>query len=200
MGEPRETAVQTKVSPSVCITRQRPGSQEQLKNVPKDVVPAALVGRICRIAVEADSASLLESPSTELTHQFRTKRPRMVTVFHNSGIEHRQSARRHAPSGMLAVVCLSLLLSGCINSQNTRFPTWQAWFPSAENESYERQSPFPDPDLGPDTEAVPRGYDRPRSLERRAAEQRLLQGVPVGPESVPRGVPSGRRDYNKVVR
>ncbi|MFN9720155.1 MAG: hypothetical protein ACK58L_15765 [Planctomycetota bacterium] len=87
-----------------------------------------------------------------------------------------------------------------MNSQKTRFPTWQAWFPAAENEAYERQSPFPDPDLGPDTETTPRGYDRPRSVDRRAAEQRLLQGVPVGPEAVPRGVPQGRRDYNQVVR
>jgi hypothetical protein len=107
---------------------------------------------------------------------------------------------RLLPGRILVAALLSVLVSGCLNPQTTRFPTWRTQFPSAENESYERQSPFPDPDLGPDTEAVPRDYDRPRSLERRAAEQRLLQGVPVGPESVPRGVPEGRRDYNNVVR
>lgn len=66
--------------------------------------------------------------------------------------------------------------------------------PQAENTAYQRQDPFPDPQIGPSTESTPRGYDRPRSEARQAAEQRLLQGLPVGPEMVPPGPPrSGLR-------
>ncbi|MCA9201848.1 MAG: hypothetical protein KDA59_02315 [Planctomycetales bacterium] len=64
-------------------------------------------------------------------------------------------------------------------------------FPLAENMAYQRQDPFPDPDIGPSLHSSPRGYDRPRSEARRAAEQRLFQGIPVGPESVPPGPPQG---------
>ena len=98
----------------------------------------------------------------------------------------------------LAFVAL-VSAGGCMTAQNTRFPTWQAWFPSAENEAYERQDPFPDPDLGPSLDSTPRGYERPRSQARRAAEQRLLQGVPVGPENVSPGVPQGGLNSGRAV-
>jgi hypothetical protein len=98
---------------------------------------------------------------------------------------------------LAAVWCVSSL--GCMNPQFTRFPTWFTSFPSAENAAYERQLPFPDPDIGPSTEASPRGYERPRSLARRAAEQRLFQGIPVGPESMPSGVPGGARNDSRAV-
>jgi hypothetical protein len=92
-----------------------------------------------------------------------------------------------------------LSLCGCMNAQNTRFPSWTAWFPSAENRAYERQDPFPDPDIGPSTDATPRGYERPRSQTRRAAEQRLFQGIPVGPENVSPGVPQGGLNTDRAV-
>ena len=95
----------------------------------------------------------------------------------------------------VGVVCIA----GCLNPQNTRFPSWHSQFPAAENAAYGRQDPFPDPDIGPSTDSSPRGYERPRSTARQAAEQRLLQGLPVGPESVPPGVPQGSRNSDQAV-
>jgi hypothetical protein len=92
-----------------------------------------------------------------------------------------------------------LSAAGCMNAQNTRFPTWNTWFPSAENAAYERQDPFPDPDIGPSMDSTPRGYDRPRSEPRRAAEQRVFQGLPVGPEYVRPGVPQGGLKSDRAV-
>ncbi len=100
--------------------------------------------------------------------------------------------------GALSIVLLTSG-SGCMNAQNTRFPSWFAYFPSAENAAYQQQDPFPDPDIGPSLDSSPRGYDRPRSEQRRAAEQRMLQGVPVGPEGVPAGVPQGGLGRSKAV-
>jgi hypothetical protein len=88
--------------------------------------------------------------------------------------------------GCVGCMCL---FGGCTGPEHARYPTAMTWFPYAENSAYERQDPFPDPDIGPSTDCAPRGYERPRSTPRRAAEQRLLQGLPVGPESVPPGPP-----------
>lgn len=103
---------------------------------------------------------------------------------------------------VLCIILTTLLLvacSGCMNAQNTRFPSWFAYFPSAENAAYQQQDPFPDPDIGPSLDSSPRGYERPRSEQRRAAEQRLFQGVPVGPENVPPGVPQGGLSRSRAV-
>ncbi len=89
--------------------------------------------------------------------------------------------------------------AGCVSPQFMRYPTWNSQLPAAENAAYSRQDPFPDPDIGPSTDSSPRGYERPRSVSRQAAEQRLLQGVPVGPESVPPGVPQGSRNNSQAV-
>ncbi len=105
-------------------------------------------------------------------------------------------------STVLRIILATLLLvacSGCMNAQNTRFPSWFAYFPSAENAAYQQQDPFPDPDIGPSLDSSPRGYERPRSEQRRAAEQRLFQGVPVGPENVPPGVPQGGLSRSRAV-
>ncbi len=101
---------------------------------------------------------------------------------------------------VITIVVLLASVSGCMNPRFTRFPTWSSSFPSAENAAFERQNPFPDSNFGPSMDSTPRGYDRPRALPRQAAEQRLLQGVPVGPESVPAGVPRGGFNHGKVVR
>ena len=100
---------------------------------------------------------------------------------------------------MLLTAGLALACTGCFNAQNTRFPSLYTWMPNAENEAYERQDPFPDPDIGPSTDSTPRGYDRPRSESRRAAEQRMFQGLPVGPENVRPGVPQGGLKSDRAV-
>jgi len=92
-----------------------------------------------------------------------------------------------------------LSCNGCMNPDFVRYPTWNTSFPAAENAAYGRQDPFPDPDIGPNTHSSPRGYERPRSTARQAAEQRLLQGLPVGPESVPSGAPQGSRKNSQSV-
>lgn len=91
-----------------------------------------------------------------------------------------------APTRPLLLLLL-LALPGCLNPQLTRFPSWQVWHQTAENQAYERHYPFSDPDIGPSTDSNPRGYDRPRAATRRAAEQRVFQGLPASPESMPPG-------------
>lgn len=91
----------------------------------------------------------------------------------------------------MMLICCVVGLSGCMNPDFVRYPTAMTAFPLAENIAYQRQDPFPDPDIGPSLGSTPRGYERPRSPARRAAEQRLFQGIPVGPEFVPPGAPRG---------
>lgn len=110
----------------------------------------------------------------------------------------RQWLRRHA--SMFGAGAALLAISGCMNAQNTRFPSLYTWYPAAENDAYERTDPFPDPDIGPSMDSTPRGYERPRSESRKAAEQRMFQGMPVGPEYVRPGVPQGRSSDNRVVQ
>ena len=83
--------------------------------------------------------------------------------------------------GLVVVTC------GCFNSATTRLPQSRPWLPDQENAAYEQQYPFADPDIGPSTESNPRGYDRPRSSSRRAAEQRVFQGFPACPAAIPTG-------------
>ena len=116
-----------------------------------------------------------------------------------------QEPQRPETLRCVSVPCRALLflllvsLNGCINAQNTRFPSWFAYLPTSENAAYQQQDPFPDPDIGPSLDSSPRGYERPRSEQRRAAEQRLFQGIPVGPENVPAGVPQGGLNRSKAV-
>jgi hypothetical protein len=100
---------------------------------------------------------------------------------------------------LLGAAAAMMVMGGCMNAQNTRFPSLYTWFPAAENEAYERTDPFPDPDIGPSLHSTPRGYDRPRSESRKAAEQRMFQGLPVGPEYVRPGVPQGGLRTDRVV-
>lgn len=88
------------------------------------------------------------------------------------------------------VVCCAM--SGCITPENTRFPTFFRAHPLSERASYEQSDPLTDPAIGPSTEARPRDFARPRTIERRAAQQRLLRGLPREPEAIP-PTPPGRR-------
>ncbi len=56
----------------------------------------------------------------------------------------------------------------------------------------ETTDPLFDPSIGPSLDARPRDFARPRTIERRAAEQRLLRGMPRQPETIP-PAPIGRR-------
>ena len=55
----------------------------------------------------------------------------------------------------------------------------------AERASYERSDPLFDPAIGPSLGARPRDFRAPRTIERRAAQNRLLQGMPHEPETIP---------------
>ncbi|MBL8815628.1 MAG: hypothetical protein JNL58_06335 [Planctomyces sp.] len=90
-------------------------------------------------------------------------------------------------------------ICGCMNPENTRMPQCMSYFPQAENRAFQRQNPFSDPDIGPSTDFAPRGYDRPRSEAQRAAEERTLRGLPVGPESINPGLPTGSRSHSRSV-
>lgn len=74
---------------------------------------------------------------------------------------------------------------------NTRFPVAWVGHPQSERQAFQQQDPFPDPDLGPDIGGRPPDFVRPRAAPRKAAEQRLLQGIPSGPEAIPPGYPQG---------
>ena len=95
------------------------------------------------------------------------------------------------------VVAACLFCSGCLNPNYARLPQCLAAQPSQESRAWEHHYPFSEPDLGPASESVPRGFDRPRSGPRRAAEQRVFQGLAAGPESQPAGPEA--RNYSRSV-
>lgn len=86
---------------------------------------------------------------------------------------------------------LLLLICGCFSPMHTRLPTFWTGYADSEGMAYQQQDPFPDPDIGPDIYSRPLGFERPRTQERRAAEQRMFQGLPSVPEAIPRGYPRG---------
>jgi hypothetical protein len=86
---------------------------------------------------------------------------------------------------------------GCLNPQYARLPQCLAAQPTQETRAWEQHYPFSEPELGPASESVPRGFDRPRSGPRRAAEQRVFQGLPAGPEAQPAGPEA--RNYNRSI-
>ncbi|MFN5535619.1 MAG: hypothetical protein ACK5EN_09075 [Planctomyces sp.] len=96
-----------------------------------------------------------------------------------------------------AVVAVCLGCGGCLNPNFARLPQCLAAQPSQETRAWEHHYPFSEPDLGPASESVPRGFDRPRWGPRRAAEQRVFQGLPAGPEAQPAGPEA--RSYSRSV-
>ncbi len=79
---------------------------------------------------------------------------------------------RHGSCVLPAVAVL--LLSGCFappsHPNSPRLPTVGWGRPEFERQAYERQDPFPDNSLGPDTQARPRGYNLQRTDSRRLSE------------------------------
>lgn len=133
----------------------------------------------------------------ENSPEFDPMKLRKYRISEKARVQYRPRGRVFR--ALVAAVVITISQCGCVSPQFMRYPTWNTLFPAAENAAYSRQDPFPDPDIGPSTDSSPRGYDRPRSSARQAAEQRLLQGVPVGPESVPPGVPQGSRNNSQAV-
>lgn len=86
---------------------------------------------------------------------------------------------------MLSLLLLCCAAAGCITPQNTRFPTFFRPHPAAERAAWEQSDPLFDPAIGPSLEARPRDFANPRTIERRAAQQRLLRGLPREPETIP---------------
>jgi len=85
---------------------------------------------------------------------------------------------------LLCISLTALTITGCITPQNTRFPSFFRQHPLAERAAYERTDPLFDPAIGPSLDARPREFRNPRTIEQRAAQNRLLQGVPQQPESI----------------
>lgn len=91
----------------------------------------------------------------------------------------------------LAAVLGATIFAGCFSPNHARLPIMQPAHPQSEAQAFQQQDPFPDPDIGPDIMSRPLDYIRPRTESRRAAEQRLFQGTPSGPEYSPPGYPRG---------
>ncbi|MCA9051873.1 MAG: hypothetical protein KDA89_24210 [Planctomycetaceae bacterium] len=108
----------------------------------------------------------------------------------------RQSAVARAV-GLL--VAAGILIPGCVSPMHTRFPVLQSFHPKAEGQAFQQQDPFMDPDIGPGDESRPRDFARPRTETRRAAEQRILQGLPSGPENSPSVYPRGGRRSSEAI-
>ena len=94
-------------------------------------------------------------------------------------------------SGRAVLVCSLTLVCGCFSPMHTRLPTWNTGYPRSEATAFQQQDPFPDPSIGPNTSSRPLGFVQPRTPERKAAEQRLFQGLPAVPEYIPNGAPRG---------
>jgi hypothetical protein len=91
----------------------------------------------------------------------------------------------------VCVAAYAVGAAGCFSPNHARFPIAQPSHPQSEAQAFQLQDPFPDPDIGPDIMSRPPDYLRPRTESRKAAEQRLFQGTPSGPEYMPPGYPRG---------
>ena len=153
-----------------------------------------------RIHAEGLPKKSARAEVNEIISECQNKQNTFFMIATTSHTSESNRVRDRTSAWFLHFVSVGVVsITGCLNPQNTRFPSWCSQFPAAENAAYSRQHPFSDPDIGPSTDSSPRGYERPRSTARQAAEQRLLQGVPVGPESVPPGVPQGNRNNDQAV-
>ena len=86
---------------------------------------------------------------------------------------------------------------GCVTPWNTRLPRVAPSPPAAEGRSYQVHDPFPEEDLGPETQVRPREYIESRPAPRRAIEGNTLMGVPPAGPMLP---PPSSYNYSGVVR
>lgn len=157
-----------------------------------------MTGKHCRIAIAGNSPLAVNlTTSPQLSSQ-----KRLIFIFRRCnvtsamGLTDRHNSTHFSlpqslPRKAVLLFGMTLLISGCVSPRFTRFPTTWVNHPTAESRAYQQQDPFPDPDIGPEVQARPPGFYRPRTESRRAAEQRLLFGAPNSPELVPRGYPRG---------
>lgn len=97
------------------------------------------------------------------------------------------------------VLAGAVSVTGCLNPMTTRLPEIAPRDTRVELRSLARHDPFPDPDLGPDTFARPRGFENERPQPRRLYEERLLQGQqPEFARPMP-SMPGAAREYPNVV-
>ncbi|MCC7424539.1 MAG: hypothetical protein IT428_30090 [Planctomycetaceae bacterium] len=101
--------------------------------------------------------------------------------------------------GSYLVLASAVSVTGCLNPMTTRLPELAPRETRSELRSLARHDPFPDPDLGPDTFARPRGFENERPAPRRLYEERLMQGQQ--PEFAPNMpvAPAASYSYPNVV-
>ena len=153
--------------------------------------PEVRVGAGVRIRVAVRQELLVGCGSMEVIRVANRSLDAMLSTKSLSLIPQTQRWVAGFAMGLVVFTC------GCFNSATTRLPQSRPWLPDQENAAYEQQYPCADPDIGPSTESNPRGYDRPRSSSRRAAEQRVFQGLPAGPEAIPPG-PGASSSYDAI--
>jgi hypothetical protein len=110
--------------------------------------------------------------------------------FHST-LPHKPRQKSHRFSVRAFVLIGLTSICGCFSPMHTRLPTFYTGYPQSEGMAFQQQDPFPDPDIGPDMQSRPLGFVQPRTPERKAAEQRLFQGLPSVPEYIPNGYPRG---------
>ena len=100
----------------------------------------------------------------------------------------------------LRLVGSVLLLGGCINAQNTRMPTLAVGDPRATRQSYQVADPLADihPGGGFMNDAVPRGFDRPRTEPRQAADRAASVGYTPRSWGNPNPPPPAQGNTNTI--
>ena len=90
-------------------------------------------------------------------------------------------AMRHAMERGRKVLVLVLAcgfgLSGCLQTQETRFLSCVPRPSGVEARSYEIHDPFADESVGPETFTRPRAFQEPRSDTRKSSDLRFLQAA-----------------------
>lgn len=118
-------------------------------------------------------------------------------VTHSTSTSFTTPRQRNCAGGRVGgtvAMILALCVTGCANPMLTRLPSFYSSNPQVEGYEFQRQDPFPDPDIAPDGGSRPPDFQRPRTESRKAAEQRLFQGMQQLPQTIPRGAPlSGQR-------
>lgn len=93
----------------------------------------------------------------------------------------------------------AVLVCGCLNPFTTKLPSVHPRHPEAEKKSYQLHDPYPSEELGPETLSRPRGFDVPRSEQRRALESQMLPQTPPNETPATPRHPRRNRQYPQSV-